>query len=68
MLDSRLCFPDELHLWVCRLVERTGMADETLHVSDRLLRPVLPRYDVQAAALIIVTMKLLFGLDDHTEW
>ncbi|XP_030261202.1 TATA box-binding protein-associated factor RNA polymerase I subunit B [Sparus aurata] len=66
LMDANL--PDELHLWVCRLVERTSMADETLHVSDRLLRPVLPRYDVQTAALIIVTMKLLFGLDDHTEW
>lgn len=68
LMSLFLYFPDELHLWVCRLVERTSMADETLHVSDRLLRPVLPRYDVQTAALIIVTMKLLFGLDDHTEW
>ncbi|KAM9339387.1 TATA box-binding protein-associated factor RNA polymerase I subunit B [Symphorus nematophorus] len=66
MTDANL--PDELHPWVCRLMERAGMADQTLHTFDRLARPVLPRYDVQTAALIIVTMKLLFGLDDHTEW
>ncbi|XP_041814754.1 TATA box-binding protein-associated factor RNA polymerase I subunit B isoform X2 [Chelmon rostratus] len=60
--------PDELHLWVCRLMERAGMADQTLNTVDRLSRPVLPHYDVRAAALIIVTMKLIFGLDDHTEW
>uniref|UniRef100_UPI0037E73436 TATA box-binding protein-associated factor RNA polymerase I subunit B n=1 Tax=Semicossyphus pulcher TaxID=241346 RepID=UPI0037E73436 len=66
LTDANL--PDELHPWLCRLMERAGMADQTLHTVDRLSCPVLPRYDVQAAALVIVTMKLVFGLDDHTEW
>ncbi|XP_051265533.1 TATA box-binding protein-associated factor RNA polymerase I subunit B [Dicentrarchus labrax] len=66
LTDANL--PDELHPWVCRVMERAGMADQTLHTFDRLSHPVLPLYDVQAAALIIVTMKLIFGLDDHAEW
>ncbi|XP_069028591.1 TATA box-binding protein-associated factor RNA polymerase I subunit B [Embiotoca jacksoni] len=66
LMDANL--PDELHLWVCRLMERAGMADQTLHTFDPSSRRALPRYDVQAAALIIVTMKVIFGLDDHTEW
>lgn len=68
MLGALFPPPDELHLWVCRLMERAGMADQTLHTFDALSRPVLPRYDVQTVALIIVTMKLIFSLDDHTEW
>ncbi|KAI3364674.1 hypothetical protein L3Q82_011449, partial [Scortum barcoo] len=66
LTDTNL--PDTLHPWVCRLMERAGMANETLHTLDASSHPVLPRYDVQTAALIVVTMKLIFGLDDHTEW
>ncbi|XP_054618487.1 TATA box-binding protein-associated factor RNA polymerase I subunit B isoform X2 [Dunckerocampus dactyliophorus] len=60
--------PDELHPWVCVLMERVGMAEAALHTVDPSRRYTLPQYDVQAAALIIVTMKLVFGLDDRTEW
>lgn len=63
-----ISLPDELHPLVCRLMERAGMADQSLHTFDLLAHPVLPRYDVQTAALVVVTMKLVFGLDDHTEW
>lgn len=49
-------------------MDRAGMADQERHTLDGGSRPVLPRYDLQAAALIIVTMKVMFGLDDHTEW
>ncbi|XP_074471961.1 TATA box-binding protein-associated factor RNA polymerase I subunit B [Sebastes fasciatus] len=66
LTDANL--PDELHPLVCRLMERAGMADQSLHTFDLLAHPVLPRYDVQTAALVVVTMKLVFGLDDHTEW
>ncbi|XP_062293752.1 TATA box-binding protein-associated factor RNA polymerase I subunit B [Scomber scombrus] len=66
MTDANL--PDELHPWICRLMERAGMADQTLHTFNPPARSILPRYDLQAAALIIVTLKLLFGLDDHSEW
>ncbi|KAI9528283.1 hypothetical protein NQZ68_021924 [Dissostichus eleginoides] len=57
--------PDELHPWLLRLLDCAGIADEALHTFDGVS---LPRYDLQAAAIIIVTMKLLFSLDDHTEW
>ncbi|XP_062266965.1 TATA box-binding protein-associated factor RNA polymerase I subunit B [Platichthys flesus] len=63
LADANL--PDDLHPWVCRLMDDAGLVDFTF---DPLSCPVLPRYDVQTAAVIIVTMKLIFGLDDHTEW
>ncbi|XP_008298933.1 TATA box-binding protein-associated factor RNA polymerase I subunit B [Stegastes partitus] len=66
LTDTNL--PDELHLWVCRLMEQAGLADHKLHTFDPDSCPELPRYDVQTAALIVITMKLIFGLDDHTEW
>nr|XP_020480334.1 TATA box-binding protein-associated factor RNA polymerase I subunit B [Monopterus albus] len=66
LTDANL--PDELHPWVCQLMELAGMADETLHTLDAASCRVLPRYDVQTAAIIVITMKLMFGLDDHTEW
>lgn len=59
---------DELHPWICRLMECAGMADETLLTCCGSSRAVVPRYDVQTAALIIISMKLLFGMDDTTEW
>lgn len=49
-------------------MERAGLGDEALHTCGCSARPVLPRYDVQTAAIIVVTMKLLFGLDDLGEW
>jgi len=49
-------------------MERAGLASPARLTFHRRVFPFLPRYDVQAAALVIVTMKLLFGLDDHTEW
>ncbi|XP_077409720.1 TATA box-binding protein-associated factor RNA polymerase I subunit B isoform X2 [Vanacampus margaritifer] len=67
LADANL--PDELHPWVCVLMERSGMSDVTCGApSAPSSRPSLPQYDVQAAALVIVTIKLLFGMDDHTEW
>ncbi|XP_056261118.1 TATA box-binding protein-associated factor RNA polymerase I subunit B isoform X1 [Seriola aureovittata] len=66
LTDANL--PDELHPWVCSLMEHAGMADQTRHTFDPASCPALPRYDVQTAALIIVTMKLIFGMDDHSEW
>ncbi|XP_029903534.1 LOW QUALITY PROTEIN: TATA box-binding protein-associated factor RNA polymerase I subunit B [Myripristis murdjan] len=66
---TALNLPDALHAWVCRVALQAGLMDEALLTFDpRPSRPALPAYDLQAAALIIVTMKLLFGLDDHTEW
>lgn len=63
LADANL--PDDLHPWVCRLMDDVGLVDST---ADPTSGCTLPQYDVQTAALIIVTMKLIFGLDDHTEW
>ncbi|XP_037541150.1 TATA box-binding protein-associated factor RNA polymerase I subunit B [Nematolebias whitei] len=63
LTDANL--PDELHRWVCGLMERAGAAADPLN-SKR--RPDLPRPDLRTAASILVTMKLMFGLDDCTEW
>ncbi|KAM3861470.1 TATA box-binding protein-associated factor RNA polymerase I subunit B [Diretmus argenteus] len=60
--------PDELHVWVCRVMEGADMADESFNTFEPRSRSGLPLYDLQAAALIIVTMKFIFGIDDHTEW
>ncbi|KAM4713405.1 TATA box-binding protein-associated factor RNA polymerase I subunit B [Anableps anableps] len=66
LTDANL--PDELHRWVCVLMDRADMVDQKCHTPDSTSRSVLPLYDLQAAALIIVTMKVMFGLDDQTEW
>ncbi|XP_015237956.1 PREDICTED: TATA box-binding protein-associated factor RNA polymerase I subunit B [Cyprinodon variegatus] len=66
LIDANL--PDELHKWVCILMDRANMLDEKCHTAQVSPRLVLPQYELQAAALIIVTMKVFFGLDDHTEW
>ncbi|KAM9703877.1 TATA box-binding protein-associated factor RNA polymerase I subunit B isoform 1-T3 [Menidia menidia] len=61
-----LNLPDELHVCVCGLMERTHL-DEPL-TFDPESQPVLPAFDLLAAALVIVAMKAAFGLDDHAEW
>ncbi|XP_072218175.1 TATA box-binding protein-associated factor RNA polymerase I subunit B [Leuresthes tenuis] len=66
LADANL--PDELHRWVCRLMDRAGMADASRLTFSPESEFVLPRYDILTAALIIVTMKVIFGLDDSTEW
>ncbi|KAG7235311.1 hypothetical protein INR49_002801 [Caranx melampygus] len=63
LTDANL--PDELHPWVCRVMARADMVHHSYHP---LFCRFLPQYELQAAALIIVTMKFIFGLDDHTEW
>ncbi|KAG7460606.1 hypothetical protein MATL_G00200570 [Megalops atlanticus] len=61
--------PDEMHGWVSRLVGQAGIGEEGYLTFDPVRRNgQLLSYDVQAAALIIVAMKLLFGLNDKTEW
>lgn len=45
------------------------MGDESFLTFDPdRKKPVLLRYDIQAVAIIIVTLKLLFKLDDRVEW
>ncbi|XP_015714939.1 TATA box-binding protein-associated factor RNA polymerase I subunit B isoform X2 [Coturnix japonica] len=61
--------PDELHIWTCRLVKKTSIGEAdflTLTPGNKSTRKV--KYDVLAAAVIVVVLKLLFLLDDHYEW
>ncbi|XP_012679326.2 TATA box-binding protein-associated factor RNA polymerase I subunit B [Clupea harengus] len=63
--------PDELHHWVCKVMAQSGLAEESVLTFDHASKaqrnsPI--GYDLQACALIIVSMKLLFRLNDHEEW
>ncbi|XP_072187955.1 TATA box-binding protein-associated factor RNA polymerase I subunit B isoform X2 [Excalfactoria chinensis] len=61
--------PDELHNWTCRVVKKTSIGEAdflTLTPGNKSTRKV--KYDVLAAAVIVVALKLLFLLDDHYEW
>lgn len=42
--------------------------DSYLTFNPNRESPYLLRYEIQAVAVIIVTMKLLFKLDDRVEW
>lgn len=60
---------DKLHTLVCEVIQKTSMGKESFLTFDPTRRHLtLLCYDLQAAALIIVTMKLLFGLNDKAEW
>ncbi|NXL97066.1 TAF1B polymerase, partial [Tyrannus savana] len=61
--------PDELHNWTCRVVKKIGIGEVdflTLVPGNKSTRKV--KYDILAAAVIVVVLKLLFLLDDHYEW
>ncbi|KFV44271.1 TATA box-binding protein-associated factor RNA polymerase I subunit B, partial [Tyto alba] len=61
--------PDELHNWTCRVVKKIGIGEVdflTLVPGDKTRRKV--KYDILAAAVIVVVLKLLFLLNDHYEW
>ncbi|XP_030345431.1 TATA box-binding protein-associated factor RNA polymerase I subunit B isoform X2 [Strigops habroptila] len=61
--------PDELHNWTCRVVKKIGIGDVdflTLVPGNKSTAKV--KYDILAAAVIVVVLKLLFLLDDKYEW
>ncbi|XP_063078459.1 TATA box-binding protein-associated factor RNA polymerase I subunit B [Engraulis encrasicolus] len=62
--------PDMMHDWVCRVMEVSGLDKDmalTFNPASKVKRVRLLSYDLQACALIIVAMKLLFRLDDEDE-
>ncbi|CAL8393034.1 unnamed protein product [Gadus morhua 'NCC'] len=63
-----LNLPDQLHPWVCRVIALVGLDQGSALTFDPTARSRLPYYDVQAAALIVVTLKMVFGVDDRSEW
>lgn len=61
--------PNTLHFSVRRLIRKTDMGKDCFLTFDPSEKdPKLPCYELQAAALIIITMKVLFKLDDYKEW
>lgn len=63
-----LNLPDEMAKWVESLLTEIDLMDPSPLTVDPETHQKLPAYDLLAAAAIIVSMKLLFGLDDRTEW
>ncbi|CAL8314167.1 unnamed protein product [Lota lota] len=63
-----LNLPDQLHPWVCQVINLVGLDKRSALTFAPQARARLPFYDVQAAALIVVTLKMLFGVDDCSEW
>ncbi|XP_051012856.1 TATA box-binding protein-associated factor RNA polymerase I subunit B [Acomys russatus] len=64
-----LNLPDEMHSLTCQVVKLTGIGEVGFLTFDpiaKMKRTV--KYDVQAVAVIVVVLKLLFLLDDKLEW
>ncbi|XP_016117669.1 TATA box-binding protein-associated factor RNA polymerase I subunit B-like, partial [Sinocyclocheilus grahami] len=67
LLEANL--PNDLHVWVHKVIRQAAMGDSSfLTFEPSKEKPHLLRYDIQAVAVIIVTLKLLFKLNDHVEW
>ncbi|XP_073530272.1 TATA box-binding protein-associated factor RNA polymerase I subunit B [Phyllobates terribilis] len=61
--------PDELHNWTCLVAKKAGLDESAvLTYNPRLrLKRMIP-YDIQAVAIIVIVLKLIFGLNDDLEW
>ncbi|XP_063771504.1 TATA box-binding protein-associated factor RNA polymerase I subunit B isoform X2 [Pseudophryne corroboree] len=61
--------PDEFQNWIYLVAKKTGLNDATNLTLDPMKKRgrCIP-YDIQAVALIIVVLKLLFALNDDWEW
>ncbi|XP_068136419.1 TATA box-binding protein-associated factor RNA polymerase I subunit B isoform X2 [Hyperolius riggenbachi] len=61
--------PDELHNWTYRVAKKTGLDDVTALTYDPLRKQTrLIPYDIQAVAIIVIVLKILFILNDDWEW
>ncbi|XP_040283414.1 TATA box-binding protein-associated factor RNA polymerase I subunit B isoform X1 [Bufo bufo] len=61
--------PDELHHWTCFVAKKARLDDVTvLTYNPGLKKKEIIPYDIQAVAIIIVVLKLIFVLDDDLEW
>ncbi|XP_036026916.1 TATA box-binding protein-associated factor RNA polymerase I subunit B isoform X2 [Onychomys torridus] len=64
-----LNLPDEMHSLTCQVVKMTGIGEVGFLTFDPIAeKKRTVRYDVQAVAVIVVVLKLLFLLDDKLEW
>ncbi|XP_028907641.1 TATA box-binding protein-associated factor RNA polymerase I subunit B isoform X1 [Ornithorhynchus anatinus] len=61
--------PDELHDWTCQIVKITNIGDVNFLTFDPIAKIAKTvKYDVQAVAIIVIVLKILFLLDDKFEW
>ncbi|XP_021104038.1 TATA box-binding protein-associated factor RNA polymerase I subunit B isoform X2 [Heterocephalus glaber] len=61
--------PDEMHGLTHQVTKMTGLGDVDSLTFDPIAKGAQTvKYDVQAIALIVVVLKLLFLLDDNLEW
>lgn len=58
-----------MHALTCQVVKVTGIGEVDFLTFDPIAKMAKTvRYDVQAMAVIVVALKLLFLLDDNVEW
>ncbi|KAK2500631.1 hypothetical protein MC885_011910 [Smutsia gigantea] len=61
--------PDEMHNLTCQVVKMTGIGEVDFLTFDPIAKMAKTvKYDIQAVAVIVVVLKLLFLLDDNLEW
>ncbi|KAF7487381.1 TATA box-binding protein-associated factor RNA polymerase I subunit B isoform X2 [Marmota monax] len=61
--------PDEMHGLTCQVVKMTGIGEVDFLTFDPIAKMAKAvKYDIQAVAVIVVVLKLLFLLDDNLEW
>ncbi|GAB5570064.1 TATA box-binding protein-associated factor RNA polymerase I subunit B isoform X3 [Prionailurus iriomotensis] len=61
--------PDEMNDLTCQVVKMTGVGEVDFLTFDPIAKMAKTvKYDVQAVAVIVVVLKLLFLLDDNLEW
>lgn len=60
---------DEMNDLTCQVVKMTGIGEVDFLTFDPIAKMAKTvKYDVQAVAVIVVVLKLLFLLDDSLEW
>lgn len=58
-----------MHSLTCQVVKMTGIGEVDFLTFDPISKKKRTvKYDVQAVAVIVVVLKLLFLLDDKLEW
>ncbi|XP_036118855.1 TATA box-binding protein-associated factor RNA polymerase I subunit B [Molossus molossus] len=61
--------PDEMNNFTSQVVKMAGIGEVDFLTFDPIAKKEKTvKYDVQAVAVIVIVLKLLFLLDDHFEW
>ncbi|KAM5249826.1 TATA box-binding protein-associated factor RNA polymerase I subunit B isoform 2-T2 [Hipposideros larvatus] len=61
--------PDEMHSFACQVVKMAGIGEVDFLTFDPIAKMAKTvKYDIQAIAVIVIVLKLLFLLDDNLEW